>query len=230
MKRESKELEKLLIKMYNICSSAQSSGRSTDKDAKRFNLGFWYDQAGRFLTTTSDQRQMNSTKEAQETVVRYSQQLKKYVQRFVQPLVDHSDFKLDGEIKEEMVRRKESYDWLVTRRHLAKFFCHPIYAASAPFFGFSGGVHKDSNDANFSLLLNFGAQARLDLPDYKCSVLLQPFDIVFLRSNSISHSTSKVDYPVKNPSKRWAISCFTRKKIAVQDEPDKDGHLLEFVQ
>lgn len=88
----------------------------------------------------------------------------------------------------------------------------------------------DKSDADISILLNFGASAYLQLTNYKCNVLLQPLDIVFLRANSVLHCTIPVNYPLKSSAPRWAVSCFMRKKIAEQAEPDNDKHLLEFIK
>jgi len=95
-------------------------------------------------------------------------------------------------------------------------YCHPLYSTLSPFRGFSDGLHKDNNDSAVSVLVNFGQHAILELPEYGKKVQLQPFDIIFLRTNTVYHRTSphpsykrmKIDH-----LDRWAVTCFFRKKL-----------------
>lgn len=121
MKRAASKGEELLTKMTKICSSMQPPSRNNDGN-KHFHLGYWYDQSNRYLTTTTDQRQPHSTKEAQETVVKFSQWLKEYVESFVQPLVTHAGYKLDEEIKRSSASaRKVMNGWFPVGTWLNSF-------------------------------------------------------------------------------------------------------------
>jgi len=107
-------------------------------------------------------------------------------------------------------------------------YCHPLYSTISPFRGFSDEVHKDSQDAAVSILVNFGQHAILELPEYGCKVMLQPFDTVFLRTNAIYHRTSRhLSYTDQDELERWAVSCFLRHSIELHVEPT-DPHVFQF--
>lgn len=61
-----------------------------------------------------------------------------------------------------------------------------------PFTTFSLKGHKDSSDDDFSVLVEFGAQCWLVLPEHWLRVHLQPTDVVFFRSNRLEHCTLRV--------------------------------------
>lgn len=88
---------------------------------------------------------------------------------------------------------------------------HAWWAMLALFDGISPGAHVDKKDAWPSIMVNFGKEVDLVLPDWNCKIRMHHGDIVFFDSCSLTHSTDG------DGEGRWAMGFFTRKIITMPD-------------
>ncbi|SPO41393.1 uncharacterized protein PSFLO_06875 [Pseudozyma flocculosa] len=212
---------------YARCDHLVPSSR-TASSFPHYHFGIWNGQGQRDLVKTAETLQRGN-KEGQMAVMAFLAWLRNYLTWYVQYLVDAkpSDPAIgsDGECEIDGLHptyvqaykdREELYKWLKSEILDADFLCHPLYSTCSPFHGFSESAHKDVSDLPATILLNFGSQALLELPDYDASVLLEPVDTVFFDARTVRHSTRPLPINVNNgvdEAERWAISCFYRSVV-----------------
>lgn len=109
-------------------------------------------------------------------------------------------------------QREQDFDWLCQQLPLARDILHPLYNVVTPFVGFTGNSHKDADDADPTLLLNFG-YCRLHLPEYGAAVDLFPGDVVFFNRRKVEHYTTPHPGYAGSHEDRWAVSCFFQKRV-----------------
>lgn len=82
-----------------------------------------------------------------------------------------------------------------------------------PLLTFPPRTHRDANDTDYSVLINFGAGCWLVLQDLQLRVHLQPYEVVIFLSNELTHSIMAVEGD-PYAEERWSISYYQRKVVA----------------
>lgn len=193
---------------------------------KHFHFGIWTDQAFKlYITRDTRQETIVGSGKDKETIVdeeaanaamEFNLWYRDYVDKFVYPLVKSNKYGISPSIKKTFETHKLAYEWLLDQEFApaARHICHPMFSTFTPFQGFSGNMHPDRSDTEYSFLINFGAKCLLSLGPYQLKVDLQPFDIVFF-DTKIPHMTEEKEGDL-DKAKRWAISGYVRKYIANQ--------------
>lgn len=182
----------------------------TKRKQSGYHFGIWTEVGHQSPIVSLDTRQEGNP-DGLKATMDFCIWVRHYINRFVSPLL-HQRYETAQEILEEYTKRKDCFEWLLNQEHgdLARLICDPMYSTFSPFNAYTKVAHLDGSDADYSVLINFGAKCYLDLPQYKLKVDLQPFDVVFFKSNTIKHGTSP-NAGEKNQDARWALSCYLRK-------------------
>ena len=210
--REGYGLFQQMDKECTRMNSHAGARRVSAKGLARFHLGIWYDQACRRLCPTKGMEQ--PTPEAEKAMARFLRWLHTYLDQIVAPLVRKY---ADQDFAEALQERSTTLaDWLCRITPYAEY-CHPLASTFAAFEGFTDKAHTDPLDQAPTILLNFGAHALLKLPEFSKYLELQPGDVVLFRSDVLKHTTKAL--PLRVGEKRWAVSCFWRKRLAQRRGP-----------
>ncbi|PWY97703.1 hypothetical protein BCV70DRAFT_219269 [Testicularia cyperi] len=188
----------------------QGGSRQTEAQMKNplYHLGALYDQTQTFFGVTRDT--MARPAAAMEVV--------SWTHSFADQFVRSED--LHPRFRDLLQRREhEDYPWLATQYPSFAQVLHPFFTTSAIFQGFTGETHVDAADCYPSILLNFGAMAHLELPDFGVAVELQPFDIVVFDSGRVRHRTTRSPIDIAagiSETQRWAVSLFHRHRATLR--------------
>jgi len=221
--KRGKELFKV-VSNKSKCKKLKAGTRQTkaQQTFPHFHFGAWYDRFKTNLVLTGETQQTGN-KDGKRPVTQFCAWFKEFAVSYIQPLVNDKGSGLCDVFRHELLERQAvHFPWACKQVRGLDDLCHSLYATISPFNGFSGTSHVDDEDADVSILVNFGQHAVLELRHYNCQIVMQPLDIVVFLSNSIYHRTLQHQAHVdakKDPGDRLAITCFFRKALQDHKEP-----------
>lgn len=205
--------------------------RNDEQKHPVFHLGIWTAQGHNTPDWTSDTKQaapLTGAAERQAAVDDVLVWAKNYYTKYIGPYIHsrRNKYSIPDEILEQLKQRRDQFDYLCRKHPGASTLLHADYGTVTPFTTYSPESHMDPNDADFSVLANFGAGCWLVLAEYNLRVHLQPYDVVVFRSNAVRHHTEAVANDGASGA-RWAVSFYLHKNIqkenirqAVQEAED----------
>ncbi|SPO20015.1 uncharacterized protein UTRI_00407_B [Ustilago trichophora] len=219
MEEEAKEGARLLKVLYRD-ASAQPSNRldlsENGMDDPQFELGALYLGEDPYLSWQTLQRYKNrderKNKAGRKAVADFIAWFNHFSERFLLPVARNPDSGLCDDFRLKLYHRiKYGFPWTAKWAPGVDRICQPFYSTFTPRKGFDAHSKIDEEDADPSILVNFGQHALLELPDYNCTVELQPLEIVVFAASHLRYRTRphpKCQEAGLDPGERWSVLCF----------------------
>lgn len=212
------EGRKRVARLQEVAIANQGDSRNDKKAHPVFHLGLWTGQGHPDTVLWSKDTKQDSKQQGRdlrvEVVDDFLLWARGYFIGHIEPYLRHrrNTFKVASEIRQQLETREEAFKTLCRSFPAAEKLLHSAYSMVTPFTTFSPKTHKDRNDADFSILANFGASCWLVLPELQLRVHLQPNDVVVFRSNKLQHHTVQVQEDADS-SERWSVSYYMRDTV-----------------
>lgn len=146
-----------------------------------------------------------------------------FAERFIQQIITHADSTLCDKYRTKLTgRSKIAFPWACDRIGWLEKTCLPFYTNFATSKGFDAAPQVDKEDADPSIMVNFGQHALIELIDYNHQVELQPLDVVFFSANQLKYRMIQHHHNVEaglSPDDRWFVHCSFLRDMEMQKEP-----------
>lgn len=213
-------------KQARPCSHKPWQGKSK----RHYDFGVYYHDGDPYLTWETLQNYADKSdginRAGKKAVADFCAWFHSFADRFILPIISNPNSFICGKFQNKLLQRIDAdFPWAAERVPGLSELCQPFYSAFSSIRGFCSKAHIDKNDADPTIVINFGRPALLELTDFHCSVQLQPLDVVILSASKVKyrfkeHGTGALEG--SQAAERWYVNCSFLRALESRKEPDDD--------